>query len=659
MSNLQENKGGIVDGKLHSECDEDGCGEKFTITGTDQMVELEEGEAVIVPEAFSPMCFSDSFCKNPANYKMKGTIKQIASALNQLGGGVNFKSGAKVWKNGRVMNTPKLTVKNSRRNPDNIKGGSIIINRTNMNNPEVMTFEGTAHEIASQINSYGGHGVEIKEHGGSIEYPEKETRYVVDIDAYIWAINDEEAKKKASELSEQIDSEHYPEVRHLTEQPHGTMFSRKLFKTGGEITISKKELSELGKHIETHIKAIKKYISYQKLKAKKNYPQKSQSIDIATMVYRSDREGDLIDMFKQRELLIDWAKDPKNKVKFIVAFSGGKDSVAMVLYLLFERNINPKDIELWHHEVDGNGDNLWDWKCTPEYCRKFAEAVGVQILFSYRKGGIQREIYKNNEWKQDVYYQSEQDGEYHVARSSKNEKHRKTKMMFPAISSSLLTRWCSSDVKIDVMKVAINGIEKYKNLNAIICTGERRYESSNRAKYLEIEPYNFAQNREIIQWRPVIDLSEQQVWKLFEKWKIQPHPAYELGWGRCSCQICIFSSPNHWASNNVISPEKIKKIAQTEQEIGNMLLNKPIKEMQQQPDGKTKMVEKLGKDGKPLMQNIYESSVNVGKSFIDPNSELTAKWIKQATVSFTEPIFVTGKWKLPEGAYKGDDCGAN
>jgi len=157
-------------GQLHSECNEEtGCGIKMEIEGSGREIEIERDEAVIVPEAFLSTCFSDSFCKKPVKYSMTGTMKQIASAINSIGGGENFESGAVILKNGRKFNNPRQTERNRRLNPHKIKSGSVIINRKNMLNPEKMTFEGTTHEIASQINSYGGNGVELMKEGGLVD----------------------------------------------------------------------------------------------------------------------------------------------------------------------------------------------------------------------------------------------------------------------------------------------------------------------------------------------------------------------------------------------------------------------------------------------------------------------------------------------------------
>ncbi len=74
--------------------------------------------------------------------------------------------------------------------------------------------------------------------------------------------------------------------------------------------------------------------------------------------------------------------------KYIVAFSGGKDSTALVLHLL-DLGIAKDKIELWHHDIDGgNGDHFMDWPITKAYCQSFADALGIQIYFSWKVGGF-------------------------------------------------------------------------------------------------------------------------------------------------------------------------------------------------------------------------------------------------------------------------------
>lgn len=84
----------------------------------------------------------------------------------------------------------------------------------------------------------------------------------------------------------------------------------------------------------------------------------------------------------------DAAPDLASYDLIIVAFSGGKDSLACLIHLI-EQGVPRERIELWHHEVDGReGSRLMDWPCTPAYCRAVAKAFGVQLYFSWREGGF-------------------------------------------------------------------------------------------------------------------------------------------------------------------------------------------------------------------------------------------------------------------------------
>tara|TARA_R110000868_G_scaffold150976_2_gene374525 strand:- start:778 stop:2361 length:1584 start_codon:yes stop_codon:yes gene_type:complete len=340
-----------------------------------------------------------------------------------------------------------------------------------------------------------------------------------------------------------------------------------------------------------------------------------------------------IESENKREATIDWIKN--EDVTLIIAFSGGKDSIAMVLYVLYELNIPKERIELWHHDVDGGGENLFDWECTPSYCRAFADALGLKILFSYAKGGILREMYRENETIQSVFFQKETDGEYFEIKPRGLPKDYNTRRKFPAVVADLKTRWCSGVAKISVMRKAINNWDRFDNANICILTGERRLESTARSKYDEVEiGVNSTKTRKVISWRPIIDWSETEVWDIFKKYKIQPHPCYELSWGRCSCQICIYSSPNTWAAINEISPEKVQRVVEIEKDLGNTLYH-------------TK------KEGS---KNVYDMKVKNGFSKI--NEESKKRWLKEALGTFVSPIIVE-EWKLPLGAFKGEQCGAS
>lgn len=152
-------EGGIIEGRLHSECGDDGCGRKFQVGEGGHIIEAERDEAVIVANAFN----------DNQKYTIKGTPSQIASAINVIGGGKNFDKGATIQKEGKNIELPELKQEAVDTDVDDIiDSGSIIINRRSMADKKTYTVTGTLKQIASQINSLNGNGVVITE-GGSIK----------------------------------------------------------------------------------------------------------------------------------------------------------------------------------------------------------------------------------------------------------------------------------------------------------------------------------------------------------------------------------------------------------------------------------------------------------------------------------------------------------
>lgn len=77
------------------------------------------------------------------------------------------------------------------------------------------------------------------------------------------------------------------------------------------------------------------------------------------------------------ELLFD------NDIRIFVVFLGGKDSVVMVLYLL-DLGILKEWIILYYYEVDGYGEDFFDWLCIFSYCKVFVEVFNLFFVFLWR-----------------------------------------------------------------------------------------------------------------------------------------------------------------------------------------------------------------------------------------------------------------------------------
>ena len=246
----------------------------------------------------------------------------------------------------------------------------------------------------------------------------------------------------------------------------------------------------------------------------------------------------------------------------VVSFSGGKDSVACVLYLL-ELGVPASRIELWHQCVDGRpevDERLFDWPSTESYCQGFADMFGMRLLFQWKEGGFITEMTKLDRATAPSSFQTLDGG----ILTAGGEGDPGTRLAFPALAANLGTRWCSAYLKIDVAKKVFTNDPRFADAKTLIVTGERREESGNRSLYEEAKAYSSTQRRTVHQWRAVLPWFEQDVWEIMARYRVRPHPAYYLGWSRVSCLPCIFGDPNQWATIREVAPQLFARLARLE-----------------------------------------------------------------------------------------------
>lgn len=314
--------------------------------------------------------------------------------------------------------------------------------------------------------------------------------------------------------------------------------------------------------------------------------------------------------------------------RFVVFQSGGKDSIACILHLL-DCGVDPDRIELHHHDVDGReGSRLVDWPITRSYCEAFAKAFGLRLFFSWKAGGFEGEMLRENQRTAPTRWQRE-DGS--IGQSGGDGGKVSTRRKFPQVSADLTTRWCSSYLKVMIGASLITGEPRFLNGKTLVITGERAEESASRARYKTFEPHR-TDNRNgtrvkrwVDHWRPVHGWSERQVWDIIQKYRVNPHPCYWLGWGRCSCMKCIFGSPNQWASARTVDPEGFAVVADYEAEFG-VTIHRVHSVIHQADKG-------VAYDMEPAMKALAMS---------DYYPE--------------ELILVQGEWQLPPGAF-GESTG--
>lgn len=255
--------------------------------------------------------------------------------------------------------------------------------------------------------------------------------------------------------------------------------------------------------------------------------------------------------------------------RFVVFFSGGKDSIACFLHLL-EQGVPVSKIELHHHLVDGRESSLMDWPVTESYCKAFAAAFGVKLTFSWKEGGFEREMLRDNAPTAPIRFFA-QDGTEKVIGGVGP---LGTRRRYPQVSADLSVRWCSAYLKIDVGASYLRNDPIFKDGKTLVLTGERAQESAARARYQQFEKHR-ADNRDgarirrwIDAWRPVHGWDEAEVWAIMQRFGVNPHPAYHLGLSRTSCMCCIFGSPNQWALLRQFMRPRFDKIAAYESEFG-------------------------------------------------------------------------------------------
>lgn len=351
----------------------------------------------------------------------------------------------------------------------------------------------------------------------------------------------------------------------------------------------------------------------------------------------------------------------------IVSFSGGKDSVACVLYLL-ELGVPPSRIELWHQAVDGRphkAQRLWDWPCTEGYCEAFAKAFNMRLLYQWKDGGFLGEMLRRDEPTASTTFQLPNGRELTTGGGGAPG----TRLTFPAMAADLMTRWCSAYLKIDVAKKVFTNDPRFEGKRSLIITGERRQESGNRSKYASATDYSSTKTRIVHQWRAVLPWFEQDVWEIMERYRVLPHPAYFLGWSRVSCLPCIFGNPDQWATVREVTPRVFNRLAKLEDKFyvaSQQLPGHSRSQANQQRRFEESEAKKRGLPGYEPAEfklKMFDGFLRAGESLIDAADRGTsyftpdmASWLELGlSESFPPELLLVPpdqQWILPVGAGK-------
>ena len=228
--------------------------------------------------------------------------------------------------------------------------------------------------------------------------------------------------------------------------------------------------------------------------------------------------------------------------KYVLGVSGGKDSTAMILELLYERKTPIEKLEFVFLDTE------WESEITYKYIRYLQNTLKINIK-KLQANYIIKEEHK------EVYEEIVNI----LGKESNMVKQLLNQRMFP----SGYAQWCTKQLKIRPLKDYFETID-FEPINTI---GIRREESKRRSEMTE---YEYSDYLDSWVYRPILDMKIEQVIALHHKYSIIPNELYIKGnQQRVGCYPCIRSNKKELANFN---DEKIIKVIEIlEEYISNQL----------------------------------------------------------------------------------------
>ena len=206
-----------------------------------------------------------------------------------------------------------------------------------------------------------------------------------------------------------------------------------------------------------------------------------------------------------------------------IGVSGGKDgSVAASVTLAYLNAIGHTGPRLLIHSDLGRA----EWKDSGDICQQLATRLDTELVVVRRSAGDMVDRWLTR-WANNVTRYSDL---------------QCVKLILPWSTPSM--RFCTSELKSAIIARYLTN--RFRGQPIISVTGIRRQESANRAK----KPVSVAnklltnntRQTSGIDWNPVIEFKEDDVWATHHHQQLPIHPAYSVyGSSRVSCGFCIMA----------------------------------------------------------------------------------------------------------------------
>ncbi len=224
-----------------------------------------------------------------------------------------------------------------------------------------------------------------------------------------------------------------------------------------------------------------------------------------------------------------------------VGVSGGKDSQAAALATFRHLDlIGHRGPRLLIHADLGTV----EWNDSLRICEELAAHLGCELVVVRRKAGGLMERWESR-W---------------VSSRTRYEQ-LSTVTLVPCWSTPDM-RFCTSEQKTHVITAELK--RRFKGQTIVNVTGVRHEESRNRARMSIADTESSGR---LLNWRPIISLTSEQVFDMIDRSGLEAHPAYRIfGMGRVSCRFCIMSNIADMtaASGQAESHDLFRKMVQLE-----------------------------------------------------------------------------------------------
>lgn len=248
------------------------------------------------------------------------------------------------------------------------------------------------------------------------------------------------------------------------------------------------------------------------------------------------------------------------KPKHVISVSGGKDSTALLL-LAIEKQTDTANPLMAVFADTGNENQI-----TYDYIRYLSDQTGIAI--QWVKADFTDELrrkseYVNTKWREEGVDNAMCDRAIELLKPTGNPFLDLClwKGRFPSTKA----RFCSSELKRNPIIEQVHLPLLDQGISVESWQGIRADESRFRASLSTRELVGtFTNDAQLHNYRPILNWSVDNVFKMHKKHGIEPNKLYQMGMGRVGCMPCIHARKNELLEIHQRFPNEIERIKEWE-----------------------------------------------------------------------------------------------